>query len=1690
MQKNRKGKWKTGFLWLLMAVVLALGVIPVTSFVAEAGTKEATYIDDQGVEQSQADFTVLNEEYLKGLAGDDTSATAVTLNAGWYLVEGTTDEEDDSTKLTSPYNLVVSGEVNLILADDTEMICDSKRIDVSEGNSLTIYGQKKKTGKLTVTSSYVYASAIGSGQYKSSGTITINGGEVTAINKSTGAAIGCGGHGACENIEIRGGKVTAINNGSGAAIGGGDYAAGGTITITEGTVEATATWGAAIGGGGYAAGGITTIKGGTVKAENSGGGAAIGGGGGGAGGTITIESGTVTAISSGKGAAIGGGVGNGNAGGAGETITIKSGTVTAISSGEGAAIGGGGGNGNRGGAAGNITITGGTVAATNSGSGQGIGYGVGGKGNGATGTFTTGENGTAVIFASSISSTSYQSDTSTKGMIFVGNTGKVYGDSYTLAEDLEISSGKTLNIDETVTLTIPEKLTLENNGTIKLYGTIKNNGTITNNGDILYAGSVEKAADTTFTNNGTISIYKDTFEDVANGESGKIRYRIKIADNCSAVQIGNADYIYGDYYAAKDTEITLSCNNLSYGKAISKWEVDDEEIEDNSVVMPEKIITVGYTTTPMEHEDNWTLFDNSTKWTVYNSIRNICSNYVDSDGGGWSERMKDYEYYFEYLGYTWQSQESEPAMDWGWYAASDTSNVIGLFCIGDYGPDHACEITGAEDESKLDRMGGKLTLSTPDDLVYDGNSKPVKITTDEYFESYLNAALNSGELTKTITYAKKDGNGNYVALDEGAFPTEVGDYRVTYKLMVQSNADNEYDTVSGTETNSGTETYSAYVDYSIEKATVERPEMKSVPYNGKTQTAELDTSENALYNVSQNEGGIDVGEYEVVLKLKDSANYKWADAIEDETAVDSVDETAVDSVDETAVDSVDETSDTITLTFEITQAENKLRKESEITEWTYDAKAKAPECTADFGELKVKYQKGSEDLDSAPVNAGSYSAIYTVEETPNYKGLNETVPFEIKRVDNNLTLDKSQYDVAYGDGDFTIEYILKESADLIYSSDNTNAATVDENGKVHIIGKGEAHISVTAEESTNYNKDTKTVTVNVNPVNMDDCKVSLELYEYTYNGTAKEPEVEVKLSDKTLTKDTDYEVSYKNNEKAGTATVIITGTGNVTGTKTEEFTIEKATETPNKPSKELTPEHKIKIVSEVELPAGWQWLENDESKELADNEPVTATAKYVGSDAGNYETESVEITITRQPCTHTGGTATCIAKAVCELCGLEYGDVVKTHELEKTEKVAATCTEKGKAAYWTCSVCKKIFADENGTQKVEDESTLVIAATGHNWNEEYTIDKEPTATESGNKSIHCKDCDAIQEGSSVEIPATGNDNTSTEGSGNTSTGGNDNTSTEGSGNVSTGGNDNTSTGGSGNTITGGNDNTNTEGSGNTITGGNNNTSTEGSGNISTGGNDNTSTEGSGNTITGENDNTTSGGSGNTTPSGNGSTSSSTGGGNTSSTPASSTSTTTPVKGEAVTDATTKGVYTISTVADSSAGKTGTVEYNKPANSAGTSVNIPATIQIGGKTYKVTAIGEGAFENDKTITRVTIGSNVTTIGKKAFSGCIKLKTVTIGKNVTTIGDKAFAKCIFLTKIIIPAKVTKIGKNAFSGCKKLKTIIIKSKKLTKKSVAKNAFKGISSKTTIKVPKSKLKAYKKLFRSKGLSKKVKIK
>lgn len=191
----------------------------------------------------------------------------------------------------------------------------------------------------------------------------------------------------------------------------------------------------------------------------------------------------------------------------------------------------------------------------------------------------------------------------------------------------------------------------------------------------------------------------------------------------------------------------------------------------------------------------------------------------------------------------------------------------------------------------------------------------------------------------------------------------------------------------------------------------------------------------------------------------------------------------------------------------------------------------------------------------------------------------------------------------------------------------------------------------------------------------------------------------------------------------------------------------------------------------------------------------------------------------------------------------------------------------------------------------------------------------------------------------------------------------------------------------------------------------------------------------------------------------------------------------PAKGTTFTDSSSKAKYKVTKAGS-------TVEYTKSANSKATKITIPATVKMHGVTYKVTSVAGKAFKDNKKITKVVIGKNVTSVGTSAFSGCTKLTSITLPAELTTIGEKAFYKCTALTSIVIPSKVSKIGKQAFGGDKKLKTITIKTTKLTSKNVGDKAFSGIYSKAVIKVPKSKLSAYKKLLKSRGAGSKVTFK
>ena len=156
-----------------------------------------------------------------------------------------------------------------------------------------------------------------------------------------------------------------------------------------------------------------------------------------------------------------------------------------------------------------------------------------------------------------------------------------------------------------------------------------------------------------------------------------------------------------------------------------------------------------------------------------------------------------------------------------------------------------------------------------------------------------------------------------------------------------------------------------------------------------------------------------------------------------------------------------------------------------------------------------------------------------------------------------------------------------------------------------------------------------------------------------------------------------------------------------TVTRTITVTVNKAAKAPNMPENAMAPAHSTKKVGDITLPDGWSWQEADKDTALADGVAVTATAVYIGADKGNYETESVSITITRRECDHT--------------------------HTEIRNQREATCTQTGYAGDTYCTDCDKLLS--TGKE---------LAALGHDYLASVT--KQPTTTEEGIRTYTCTRC--------------------------------------------------------------------------------------------------------------------------------------------------------------------------------------------------------------------------------------------------------------------------------------------------------------------------------------------------------------
>lgn len=108
--------------------------------------------------------------------------------------------------------------------------------------------------------------------------------------------------------------------------------------------------------------------------------------------------------------------------------------------------------------------------------------------------------------------------------------------------------------------------------------------------------------------------------------------------------------------------------------------------------------------------------------------------------------------------------------------------------------------------------------------------------------------------------------------------------------------------------------------------------------------------------------------------------------------------------------------------------------------------------------------------------------------------------------------------------------------------------------------------------------------------------------------------------------------------------------------------------------------------------------------------PADGEQKIIVTDrAGN----TAEMTVTVND-GHTGGTATCTERAVCEICGKAFGDLDGNHHanLKHIDAKAATKTAGGNIEYWYCEDCDKYFADAAATKEIKQADTVTAKLSG------------------------------------------------------------------------------------------------------------------------------------------------------------------------------------------------------------------------------------------------------------------------------------------------------------------------------------------------------------------------------------------
>ena len=278
------------------------------------------------------------------------------------------------------------------------------------------------------------------------------------------------------------------------------------------------------------------------------------------------------------------------------------------------------------------------------------------------------------------------------------------------------------------------------------------------------------------------------------------------------------------------------------------------------------------------------------------------------------------------------------------------------------------------EDFKVKVNGVEITLDSNNEYTITNIQENQTITVegvDDITAPTINGLENGKTYTKTQTFTVTEPNLKEVTVDGVAVEAKEGKYTLvpkngTYTIIAKDLALNEMQ-----------------ITVTVNFEEVEQPTITSKTYTGKVMTADVKDTDD--YEVTKNDGGTDVGKYDVKLTLKDAVNYKWKDS----------------------------TETTITIPFEITKAKPTV----EVKANSLTANGQKQELvTGKTSGGTLKYYVDGEWTTTVPKakDAGTYTVKYRVDGDKNYEDVKEssiTVKIKSKYIPstNNSTQTSTTY---------------------------------------------------------------------------------------------------------------------------------------------------------------------------------------------------------------------------------------------------------------------------------------------------------------------------------------------------------------------------------------------------------------------------------------------------------------------------------------------------------------------------------------------------------------------------------------------------------------------------------------------------------------------------------------------------------